>query len=30
MTNRGMTAESQWPKRLAIRKLKFYRMVKSL
>ena len=27
---RGMTVESQWPKRLAIPKLRFYRMVKPL
>lgn len=28
--NRGMTVESQWPKRLPIRALKFYRMTKKL
>jgi len=28
--NRGMTVESQWPKRLPIRALKFYRMTKLL
>ena len=27
---RGMTVESQWPRRLAIPRLKFFRMVKSL
>lgn len=27
---RGMTIESQWPKRLAIQKLRFYRMVRPL
>ena len=27
---RGMTVESQWPKRLAIPVLKFYRMTKGL
>ena len=27
---RGMTVESQWPKRLAIPGLKFYRMTKAL
>lgn len=27
---RGMTVESQWPKRLPIKKIRFYRMVKNL
>lgn len=29
-SNRGMSVESQWPKRLPIRALKFYRMTKKL
>ena len=29
-SNRGMNVESQWPKRLPIRALKFYRMTKIL
>jgi len=28
--HRGMTVESQWPKRLAIPGVKFFRMVKAL